>query len=181
MTDYVGIKVGDEVELTMKGSGKLYKGVVCEVGRGDRGSYFPERAVWSKAWNKQKEDNFSSYINLDEVNTVVFTKKKNKIKIGTTYITPSGLKRVVVFADDKGALAENENGTPIWANHKLTGGWTEVLPEEWVCMYTRSDGRVMVTEIPLTTREKAESWALEHKVKVIQFVRIDENNKSSSV
>lgn len=112
----------------------------------------------------------------------LFHKNKNKIVVGSTYLTPTGLKRTVVFADDRGALADDPvESYRKWYNYKMTGGWTLVPPEEWVCMYTRSDGRVMVTETALTTREKAESWALEHKVKVIQFVRIDANYNTSSV
>lgn len=111
---------------------------------------------------------------------------KPEIKVGSTYLTPTGLKRKVVFTDEHGSLADClEYGGRKWYNPKQTGGWTLVPPEEWVNIQHHGNPRVYSLSsksFPSEAAAKADLISGESSgAFYVRSVRVDANYNTSSV
>lgn len=109
---------------------------------------------------------------------------KNKIQVGSTYATPTGLKRKVVFSDENGALADdldpvnNKSGgnwNRKWYSHRQTGGWTLVPPEQWVNI-TRAPTKLQLSSKIFTSEQEAKDDPISGTKAeyYIRSVRVDE-------
>lgn len=186
MTEFGDIKVGDRINVVTTIS--TYEGVVTNIGPKNN-KYCPVSAIWAKGWGLQNgESNATSetYIRYEDMKKITFINRvKPKIQVGSTYLTPTGLKRKVVFSDEKTVLAENEDGRRHVYYTRLTSGWTLVPPEEWVNILNRGDINRTIEVSSKKFASLSEAWkdpisGTEAKG-YICTVRVDENYNTSSV
>ena len=170
-------KLKADMHVSFNYNGNKYDGVVLSIGKDARGIGM-EDAIWGY-WNKNGNPmatNAPSHWTGGAHDWIITEPAKPKIQVGSTYLTPTGLKRVVVFADERGALADDPvEGHRKRYNHKLTGGWTLVPPEQWVNLYRRSDGVIVAANLKFKSEADAlDQQKLDPLTKWIRTVRVDE-------